>query len=246
MRDKLGRSAMRKTDITTNDRMGHSEKGCDDCIKVLVADDHLVVRDGLKLILEGDGRMKVVGEASDGKTAIDLAIQLRPDVVIMDISLPGISGIDATSVICATCPSIHVIMLSMLATMDYVHAAIEAGARGYVLKESAGKEVVQAVHAVCRGHRHFSQKIAESMADDFMGRKHISRETNRFDLLSVREKEVLRMVVSGKTTENIAQLLNLSPKTVGTYRSRIMHKLGVSRVADLVRSALTQAPHLFR
>jgi DNA-binding NarL/FixJ family response regulator len=207
-------------------------------IKVFLADDHAVVRDGLRLLLEAEGDITVIGEAADGLQTVRDVKQLRPDVVLMDIAMPGLSGIEATQRIRNTCPSTQVVILSMHATTEYIYQAFKAGAKGYLLKESAGVEVVRAVRTVHTGRRYMSQQITESVIDDYIIQHKDSRDRSPLENLSSREREILQMVVEGKSSADIANILFLSPKTVDTYRSRLMRKLDVHDIPSLVKFAI--------
>jgi len=207
-------------------------------IRVLLADDHVVVRDGLRLIVEANDDMTVVGEASDGREAAEKARELRPDVMVMDIAMPELNGIDATQRIRERCPSVQVVILSMHASTEHIHRALQAGARGYVLKESAGEEVVAAVRAVHAGHWYLSERIADTALDDYARKRTTPLDRSPIEQLSPREREVLQLVVEGKSSTEIAACIHLSPKTVDTYRSRIMGKLGVHDFASLIRFAI--------
>lgn len=207
-------------------------------IKVLLADDHVVVRDGLRLILEADGDMTVVGDAANGREAVRMARELHPDVVLMDIAMPELNGIDATQRVREQCPSSQVVILSMHATTEHVHRALQAGARGYLLKESAGQEVAAAIRAVHDGHRYLSERIAETALDGCARQGAAPLDKSPIEQLSSREREVLQLVAEGKSSAHIATLLHLSPKTIDTYRGRIMGKLGVHDLPALVRFAI--------
>ena len=207
-------------------------------IRVLLADDHAVVRDGLKAILEAQGHITVVGEASDGRKAVGQAKKLRPDVVVMDIAMPELNGIEATHQIRESCPSTQVVILSMYSSSEHIYRAIKAGAQGYLLKESAGKEVLAAVYAVHAGKRYMSQQITETMIDDYMHHRDTTEPKSPLDLLSPREREVLQLVVEGKSGKEIAHVLHLSAKSVATYRSRLMQKLGLRDLPGLVKFAI--------
>jgi RNA polymerase sigma factor (sigma-70 family) len=207
-------------------------------IRVFLADDHTVVRDGLRLLLEAKGDIAVVGEAADGFETVNKVEQLKPDVVIMDIAMQGLNGIDATQHICKTCSSTKVVILSMHATTEYIFRALKAGAKGYLLKESAGKEVIKAVRSVNAGHRYLSQQISETLIEDYISENDLAHDISPLNRLSAREREVLQLVAEGKSSVEIAELLQLSPKTVETYRSRLMQKLGVSDIPGLVKFAI--------
>ena len=206
-------------------------------INVLLADDHTIVRDGLHALLEANPEIKVVGDAATGLQVVDLARELLPDVVVMDISMPGLNGIDATRQILETCPQVRVVILSMLGTADHVFHALQAGVRGYLLKESAGREVMQAVQAVYAGEMYFSKPITHTMVNDYVQAR-VESQTDPLQSLSLRENEILCQVVEGKTSAEIGKDLNLSPKTVESYRSRMMQKLGISDLPELIKFAI--------
>lgn len=207
-------------------------------IRVFLADDHAVVRDGLRLILEAQEDITVVGEAADGHQAIDRVLKAKPDVVIMDIAMPGLNGIEATLQILKSCPSVKVLILSMHSSPEYISRALKAGAFGFLLKESAGKEVVRAVKTIYLGHRYLCQKISEAVINDYIDLQEAAPARSPLTRLSPREREVLQLVTEGKTTKEIGQMLFLSPKTVETYRSRLMVKLGIKDVPGLVKFAI--------
>lgn len=207
-------------------------------IRVVLADDHAVVRDGLRLILEGQGSFTVVGEAADGRSAVRQTRLKSADVVIMDIAMPELNGVEATRQIHESEVGARVVILSMHATSEHIYRALSAGALGYLLKESAGQEIVNAVRAVHAGRRYLSQRIAETMVDDYILRRHGSPARSPLEALSPREREILQLVVEGKSSARIAELLNLSPKSVETYRSRLMHKLGIRDIPGLVKFAI--------
>ena len=209
-------------------------------IRVVVADDHTVVRDGLRLILEAEGDICGVGEGADGRKAVRQARSARPHVVVMDVSMPGLNGIEATRQISELRPCPSVVILSVHSNAEYVFQALKAGARGYLLKESAGKEVVSAVRAVHAGRRYLSERIAGVVADDYLCRGSRSPAGEALERLSSREREVLQLVAEGKSSAEIAETIHLSRKTVDTYRSRLMQKLGIANVPGLVRFAMAQ------
>jgi len=207
-------------------------------IKVILADDHAVVREGLKALLEADTSINVIGLAENGRDAVRQVQELCPDVVVMDISMPELNGIEATRQILEFCPVSKVIILSMYSSKEYIARAIEAGVLGYLLKETAGKEVVKAVHSVNSGKRYFSKQVTDLVLDSFTHKIKDDFLQNPLYLLSAREREVLQLVAEGKTSVEIADIVYLSPKTVETYRSRLMKKLEIGDIAGLVKFAI--------
>jgi DNA-binding NarL/FixJ family response regulator len=207
-------------------------------IKILVVDDHGVVRDGLTLLLGRQAHMKVVGAAANGKDAVLATEQLKPDLVVMDLVLPELSGIDATLRIVAALPRTRIVILSACDTSEHIFLALRAGARGYVLKESAGAEIVQAVTAVFNGDRYLSPRITGTVIDELLRDR---AAASPIESLSPREREVLHLTVTGASSAEIGQRLSLSRKTVDTYRSRVMGKLGVPDLAGLIRFAVAHA-----
>jgi DNA-binding NarL/FixJ family response regulator len=204
-------------------------------IRVLLADDHAVVRDGLRALLEAQPGIEVVGDVSNGREAVREAQRLLPDVVVMDIAMPGLNGIEATLQIQEVSPPPRILILSMHSTTEHIFRALQAGARGYLLKDSAGKEVVEAVRVVHAGRRYLSQKIAATVIDDYIAERH---RTSPLDSLSRRERQILQLIAEGKTSAEVGAILFLSPKTVDTYRSRMMHKLGIGDLPKLVKFAI--------
>ncbi|MCK4784785.1 MAG: response regulator transcription factor [Desulfobacteraceae bacterium] len=207
-------------------------------IKVFLADDHAVVRDGISALLEGENDIHVVGAASNGRKAVRQVKKLDPDVVVMDIAMPELNGIEATAQICEACPCTRVIILSMHDTTEHIFQALKAGAKGYLLKESAGKEVVTAIRSVHAGRRYLSHRIEEKVIDDYVLQRQMVSSQSPIEKLSPREKEILQLVVEGKSSAKIAETLFISPKTVETYRSRLMQKLGVRNLPGLVKFAI--------
>jgi DNA-binding NarL/FixJ family response regulator len=203
-------------------------------ISVFVADDHAIVRDGLAALLRTHADIEIVGMAASGSEAVEQVKRLRPRVVILDISMPNLDGIEAARQIHLALPDTAILMLSMHASMPYVVQALEAGARGYLLKESASEEVIDAVRTVNGGQRYLSRKVAGIVAQGISEPKALSA----LDSLSRREREVLRLVVDGYPSVRIGELLHLSPKTVDSYRSRLMQKLGVGQLAGLIKFAI--------
>jgi DNA-binding NarL/FixJ family response regulator len=207
-------------------------------IKVLLVDDHTVIRDGLRVILEMNPEIQVVGEATDGEMAVNLVCELKPDIVVMDISMPKMNGIDAARQIGALCPKAKVIILSMLGTSEHVFQALRAGAQGYLLKNSAGKEIAAAVVAVEQGKRYLSEQITNTLVGDYLEVREMAQDKSPLESLSQREREIMILVVQGKSSAEIGKSLFLSPKTVETYRSRLMQKLDVKDLAGLIKFAL--------
>ncbi|MBN1315923.1 MAG: response regulator transcription factor [Anaerolineales bacterium] len=207
-------------------------------ITVVLADDHAVVRDGLKLLLEVQSDITVIGDAANGREALRQVDSLRPDVAILDIAMPELDGLEVAKQIQANYPQTRVMILSMHATSEHIFRALKSGVLGYLIKESAGNEVVKAVYAVHAGKRYLSQKISDRMIEDYVHYRNMNDSANPLASLSAREREVLPLVVEGKSSSEIADMLCLSPKTVDTYRSRLMRKLGVNDLAGLVKFAV--------
>jgi len=201
--------------------------------RVLLADDHTVVRKGFTLILSGQPDLEVVGEARNGREAVELAEKLHPDVVVIDVSMPELNGIEATRRIGESCPRTRVLALSMHRDAVYVREILRAGARGYLVKDADDDAFVDAVRAVARGEGYISPAVSEAVLSDF--RRHV---TNPVDLLSTREREVLQMIAEGKTNKEIASILNLSVYTVEAHRGKIMEKLNLHNTGDMVRFAI--------
>lgn len=207
-------------------------------IPVFIADDHAVVRDGLRLLIETQGDMRVVGEASNGREAVRQVQRTNPGVVIMDLAMPELNGVEATRQIRETCPSVKIIVLSMHSSSEHIFQALKAGAHGYLLKESAGMEVINSIRAVTSGKRYLSEKIGEQMIDEYIFNREIAETGSPLSKLSTREREILQLVAEGKSSADIAQTLFISPKTVETYRSRLMQKLGINDLPSLVKFAI--------
>jgi DNA-binding NarL/FixJ family response regulator len=206
--------------------------------RVFLVDDHAIIRDGLRLILESQGDISIVGEASNGRQAVREVSKICPDIVIMDIAMPELNGIDATVQINESCPSTHVIILSVLDTSEYIFEALKAGAKGYILKESAGEEVVKAIRRVQTGQHYLSQEISEKVVTDYIKQRGDTEEKSQIKTLSKREREILQLIVEGKSSAEIAHILFISPKTVDTYKSRLMQKLDIKDIPTLVRYAI--------
>src|SRR5436305_13871784 len=202
-------------------------------IRILLVDDHALVRQGFKLILAAQADMEIVGEAGNGREAIQIAEKLRPDTVILDVAMPELNGIEATRRLVAALPHTRVVALSMHKDSVYVRETLRAGARGYLLKDSPAGDLVMAVRSVASGESYLSPAVSNAVLDDY--RRHV---TNPIDLLTTREREVLQMLAECKTIKEIAVILNLSVYTVDAHRGRIMEKLNVHSINELVRFAV--------
>jgi DNA-binding NarL/FixJ family response regulator len=202
-------------------------------IRVLLADDHAVVSDGLRVLLEAQPDLEVIGVARDGRDAVALARKLLPDVVVMDHAMPEINGTEATRMIMARLPDTRIIMLSMHSNSVHACRALQAGASGYVLKQSSHTQLVEAIRAVCAGRRYVSEPLAAELLSCLQS----DARDHPLDSLSARERQVLQMIAEGKPVSRIALVLSLSPKTVETYKSRLMRKLELENVVALVRFA---------
>lgn len=207
-------------------------------INVYLADDHAVVREGLCYLLDAQDDITVVGNSGTGRQAVNEVRQLAPDVVVMDVSMPDMNGIEATAQILEILPKTRVVILSMQGSVEHVYRALQAGAHGYLLKESAGKVLVEAVRSVHSGGRYLSTGITETLVDDYLHQRTMASETSPLERLSRRENEVLQLVVEGRSSVEIGEMLSLSPKTVDTYRSRLMQKLEISDMPTLVKFAI--------
>lgn len=202
-------------------------------IRVLLADDHAMVRKGFRLILEAQSDMQIVAEAGNGREAVELAEKLHPDVVVMDVAMPELNGIEATRRLASSSPHTRVLALSMHKDSVYVREILRAGARGYLLKDSIDSDLINAVRAVSRGDGYISPGVSDAVLSDY--RRHV---TDPLDLLTSREREVLQMIAEGKTNKEIAAALNLSIYTVDAHRGKIMEKLNLHSTGELVRFAL--------
>jgi two-component system response regulator NreC len=207
-------------------------------IRILIADDHGIVREGLRLKLEQNQHFQVVGEAGDGREAVRLANELKPDLVIMDIGMPALNGIEATAQIVKHNPRIGVIILSMHADETYLVRTLTAGAKGYLLKDSAQEDLHRAVQTVAQGRPFFSPAISKVMLEDYMRQLQQRGLQDSFDLLTDREKEILQLLAEGKSNKEVATILNVSPYTVETHRTHMMQKLNLHSTADIVLYAV--------
>jgi two-component system response regulator NreC len=207
-----------------------------DQIRVLIADDHTIVRSGVRLLLEGEPDIEVVGEALDGNEALDLVAELRPDVVLMDIAMPGMDGLEATRLIKARWHNVDVLVLTMHRTDDYFFEMLKAGASGYVLKSAETGELVHALRVVARGEVYLYPTMARQLVQDYLVR--VGDGSTSDPSLSPRENEILRLLGKGYGNKEIAEELVISPSTVHTHRSNLMTKLGLSSRRELIQYAL--------
>ena len=207
-------------------------------IRILLADDHTVVRDGLRALLEREPDMSVVAEASDGLESVRLAESESPDVVLMDLAMPNLNGMEATRRILQMNPRIGILILSMHKDESYVLGALKAGAKGYLLKDSIRSEVIQGIRAVSQGRSFMTTKIARILQQEYVGRLQQHGLEDSYDLLSDREREVLQMIAEGRANKDIANLLFISPTTVETHRAHILRKLNIHTVPELILYAV--------
>lgn len=207
-------------------------------VRILIADDHGVMRKGLRLQLEQQGDLAVVGEAADGRVAVQMAIELKPDVVLMDIGMPNLNGIEATAQILKENSKIAVVILSMHSDEEYLLRALGAGARGYLMKESAEADLDRAVRAVAQGKSFFSPAIQAALREDYVRQLQQRGLHDSYDLLTEREKEVLQLLAEGKANKEVATALNCSVNTVATHRMHLMQKLDLHSSADIVLYAV--------
>lgn len=207
-------------------------------IRIVLADDHTIMRNGLRLVLERQQDFEVIGEADNGREAIDLVIRENPDIVIMDIAMPLMNGIEAAKRIHEERLRTAVVVLSMHLDEGYILKALRAGARGYLLKDSAETDLIQAIRAVSAGKAFFSPAVSKVLAEDYVRQLQHQGVEDPYDLLTARERELLQLVAELKSTKDIAALLNLSPHTVDTHRAHLMQKLGVHSIPELVLYAM--------
>lgn len=207
-------------------------------IRILVADDHGVVRRGLRLILERHQGFEVVGEAADGREVVRLAEELSPSIVIMDVGMPHLNGIDASAQIIHRDSKVGIIILSMHSDEGYIVRALSAGAKGYLLKESLEEDLVQAVRIVAQGRPFFSPRITQTLLDDYVRQLRQKGLQDSYDLLTDREKEVLHLIAEGKSNKEVATMLDLSVYTVETHRTNLMQKLSLHNTAEIVLYAV--------
>lgn len=208
-------------------------------LRVLLADDHRIVREGIRKLVENCRDIEVVGEAEDGFSAIKLAEELSPDIIVMDISMPNLNGLDAIRLILEKLPGVRIIVLSMHADRRFVAEALKAGAMGYLVKSNAFEQMLKAIAAVVAGHTYLSPEISDVVLKDYAASVSDSRQS-AFSVLTPREREVLQMMAEGNAMKNIAQRLGVSIKTIETHRQRIMDKLEIHSVAELTKYAIRE------
>ena len=207
-------------------------------VRILLADDHVVMRTGLRALLERQPNLEVVGETENGRDTIKLVESLKPDVVVMDVGMPILNGIEATRTIATKHPNVAVVILSMHADESYVMRALKAGARGYLLKDSAPADLLGAIQAVAQSKSFFSPKVSKILAEDYVRILKQKGGVDSYDLLTAREREILQLLVEGKANKEVATTLNISPYTVETHRKHILEKLNLHNPAELILYAV--------
>jgi two-component system, NarL family, response regulator NreC len=207
-------------------------------LRILLADDHIVVRTGLRALLERQPNLEVVGETENGRETVELAASLEPDVVVMDVAMPVLNGIEATKTIVTQRPATAVVILSMHADESYVMRALKAGARGYLVKDSAAGDLISAIQAVSQNKSFFSPKVSRILAEDYVRVLKQKGAVDTYDLLTSREREILQLLAEGKANKEVATGLNISPYTVETHRRHILEKLNLHNPAELILYAV--------
>ena len=207
-------------------------------VTILIADDHDIVRAGLKSLLERQEDIEIIGEASGGRQAVALAEQLNPSVVVMDIAMPQLNGIDAAAQILRRNPEVKIIILSMYGDEEFLVRALAAGVKGYLLKDDVQADLLRAVRAVAGGRSFFSPAIAQTLAEDYVRQLQKKGLQDSYELLSEREREILQLLAEGKSNKEVATLLNVSPYTVETHRTHLMQKLNLHNTAEIVLYAV--------
>jgi len=207
-------------------------------LRILLADDHVVMRTGLRALLERQPNLEVVGESENGREAIELVASLKPDVVVMDVGMPVLNGIEATKTIVTQHPTTAVVILSMYVDESYIMRALKAGARGYLLKDSAPADLLGAIQAVSQNKSFFSPKVSRILAEDYVRVLKQKGAVDSYDLLTSREREILQLIAEGKANKEVAAALNISPYTVETHRSHILEKLNLHNPAELILYAV--------
>jgi two-component system response regulator NreC len=207
-------------------------------LRILLADDHVVMRAGLRVLLERQPHLEVVGESENGREAVELSASLKPDVVVMDVGMPVLNGIEATKTIVGQHPATAVVILSMHSDEAYVMRALKAGARAYLLKDSAAADLISAIQAVSQNKAFFSPKVSRILAEDYVRVLKQKGAVDSYDLLTSREREILQLLAEGKANKEVAAALNISPYTVETHRSHILEKLNLHNPAELILYAV--------
>jgi two-component system response regulator NreC len=223
--------------MSENTRIRNPHSEIRNGIRVLLAEDHTIVRKGLRSLLEGEADIEVIGEAKDGRKAVQMTQQLQPDVVLMDISMPGLSGLEATRQIKRRVPEVKVLVLTRHADEEYVFQILRAGASGYVVKKAAPAELVAAIHAVYRGDSFLSPAISRTVIEEYV-RQAEAMVKDSYDQLTDREREVLQLIAEGHSSREIGELLHISEKTVRTHRANLMDKLDIHSTAELTQYAI--------
>ena len=209
------------------------------CIRVVLADDHKIMREGLCSLLRNDPRVEIVGVAEDGRSAVQMAREHKPDVVVMDVAMPDLNGIEASRKIKAEMPDVRILALSMHSDKRYISNMLQAGASGYLLKDCAFKELVQAIHTVARRQVYLSPSIAALVTEDYV-RQLLTRDASPAAVLSPKEREVLQLMAEGHSTKQIAAAMTLSVKTIETHRQQVIEKLDLHSVAELTKFAVRE------
>ncbi len=207
-------------------------------IRIVLADDHIVMRNGLRLLLERQPHFEVVGEAADGRETVEICERLKPDVVVLDIAMPNLNGIEAARQVSAKLPQTEIVILSMHADESYVLRALKAGARAYLLKDSAEGDLINAIRAVNQRKAFFSPAISKMLVDDYVRRLQQRGVEDSYELLTTREREILQLLAEGKSNKEVATILNLSLHTVETHRGNILQKLNLHSVPELILYAV--------
>jgi two-component system, NarL family, response regulator NreC len=207
-------------------------------IKLVIADDHDIVRAGLRFLLERQEDMEILGEAADGRQAVRLAEELNPSVIVLDIAMPQLNGIDAATQIMRRDPDVKVIVLSMYADEEFIVRALTAGVKAYLLKDAVQADLVRAVRAVATGKSFFSPAIAQTLAEDYVRQLQSKGMEDSYELLTDREREILQLLAEGKSNKEVASVLNVSPYTVETHRTHLMQKLNLHNTAEIVLYAV--------
>ena len=207
-------------------------------VRIMIADDHTIVRQGLARLLEEQPNVKVIGEATNGRHAVDKATLLKPDIVIMDIAMPRLNGIEAAKRIRKRLPETKIIILSMYSHEHYIHELLESGVSGYLLKDSSGRDIIRAVHAAMKNETYLSPSISKVLVETYRSHRKVSSQAERYKLLSNREREVFQLIAEGYSTRMIAEMLCVSMSTVKSHRAKIMEKLDIDSPVKLVHFAI--------